>query len=333
MIIAEIAQAHDGSLGNAHAFIDALAESGVDAVKFQTHIAEAESSALEPFRVKFSRQDATRFDYWKRMEFTPEEWQGIQTHCHDVGLKFISSPFSNAAVELLEKVGVDAIKIGSGEISNLLMLEKIAKTGMPIIMSSGMSDLDELEHTVEFLKSFPNKLSLLQCTTAYPTTPDQWGLNVIKILKEKFEIPVGFSDHSGNIYASLAAAAMGAEIFEFHVVFDKRQFGPDTVASITIDQTKILTQGIKEIRKAISNPVEKSEVSKYDELKRIFGKSLAVNKDMKKGEILRFEDLESKKPGDQGIPAGTYRSVVGKSIKRDLKKWDFLKPEYIQKGE
>lgn len=330
MIIAEIAQAHDGSLGNAHAFIDALAATGVDAVKFQTHIAEAESSELEPFRVKFSKQDATRFDYWKRMEFTPEQWQGIRDHCTEVGLKFISSPFSNAAVDLLEQVGVDAIKIGSGEISNLLMLERIAKTGKPIILSSGMSDFEELEKTLDFLKHYPVQVSLLQCTTAYPTSPDQWGLNVIGILKEKFQIPVGFSDHSGNIFACLAAASLGAEIFEFHVVFDKRQFGPDTVASITIDQTKVLVQGIKEIKRALANPIEKSEVSKYSELKRIFGKSLAVNKSLKKGTLLRFEDLESKKPGDQGIPASNYQSVIGKALTCDVQKWDFLKPDYLQ---
>ena len=333
MIIAEIAQAHDGSLGNAHAFIDALADTGVDAVKFQTHIAEAESSALEPFRVKFSRQDPTRYDYWKRMEFSPEQWQGIANHCHEVGLKFISSPFSNAAVDLLDRIGVDAIKIGSGEISNLLMLEKIAKTGKPIILSSGMSDLEELERTIDFLKTFPNPISVLQCTTAYPTSPEQWGLNVIGILGEKFKIPIGFSDHSGNIYSCLAAAALGAEIFEFHVVFDRRQFGPDTAASITIDQTKVLAQGIREIQRSIASPVEKSDIRKYDELKRIFGKSLAVNKDLKKGDVLRFEDLESKKPGDQGISAAAYRSVLGKSVIQDLKQWDFLKPEHIHTGE
>jgi N,N'-diacetyllegionaminate synthase len=333
MIIAEIAQAHDGSLGNAHAFIDALANTGVDAVKFQTHIAEAESSAMEPFRVKFSRQDATRYDYWKRMEFSPEQWQGIADHCHEAGMKFISSPFSNAAVELLDRVGVDAIKIGSGEISNLLMLEKIAKTGKPIILSSGMSDLEELERTIDFLKTFPSPLSVLQCTTAYPTSPEQWGLNVIGVLRDKFKIPVGFSDHSGNIYSSLAAAALGAEIFEFHVVFDKRQFGPDSVASITIDQAKVLAHGIREIQRSIASPIEKSDIGKYEELKRIFGKSLAVNKDLERGDVLRFEDLESKKPGDQGISAAAYRSVLGKKVSQDLKQWDFLKPEHIDTGE
>lgn len=333
MIIAEIGQAHDGSLGNAHAFIDALVDTGVDAVKFQTHIAEAESSDMEPFRVKFSKQDKTRFDYWKRMEFTPDQWQGIQSHCQEVGLKFISSPFSNAAVDLLVGIGVDAIKIGSGEITNLLMLEKIARSGKPIILSSGMSDLDELEKTIDFLKAFSNPISLLQCTTAYPTLPEQWGLNVISILKEKFGIPIGFSDHSGNIYACLAAAALGAEIFEFHVVFDKRQFGPDSIASITIDETKILAQGIKEIQKSLAHPIEKAEVTKYSELKRIFGKSLAVNKDLKKGTILRFEDLESKKPGDQGISASKFQTVLGKSLTTDLNQWDFLTPEHIHQGE
>lgn len=333
MIIAEIAQAHDGSLGSAHAFIDALSDTGVDAVKFQTHIAEAESSDLEPFRVKFSKQDATRFDYWKRMEFTLTQWEGLRAHCHEVGLKFISSPFSCAAVDMLSQVGVDAFKVGSGEISNQLMLTKIAMAQKPVILSSGMSDLDELEIALQLIQGYNCPVSVLQCTTAYPTSPDQWGLNVIESLKQKFNIPVGFSDHSGNIYACLAAATLGAEIFEFHVVFDKRQFGPDTIASITIDQTKILVEGICSIRKALLHPVQKSDISNYQELKRIFGKSLAVNKDLKSGSVIQFQDLESKKPGDQGIPASAYSNIIGKRLTQDLSKWDFLKPEHIQTGE
>ena len=128
MTIAEIGQAHDGSLGTAHAYIDSLAKTGVNAIKFQTHIAVAESSVHEPFRVKFSQQDATRMDYWKRMEFTQDQWHGIKKHCDEVGLEFMSSPFSNAAVEVLEEVGVKRYKIGSGEVNNLLILKKIAET-------------------------------------------------------------------------------------------------------------------------------------------------------------------------------------------------------------
>lgn len=330
MIIAEIGQAHDGSLGNAHAFIDALAETGVDAVKFQTHIAEAESSSFEPFRVKFSKQDDTRFDYWKRMEFTPEQWKGLKAHCEEKNLKFISSPFSNAAVNLLESIQVESYKIGSGEIGNLLMLEKIARTGKPIMLSSGMSSFEELDKTFDFLRPFGNALSILQCTTAYPTQPEQWGLNVMAELKARYQVPVGFSDHSGDVFACLAAATLGAEIFEFHVVFDKRQFGPDSPASISIDQTKVLCEGIKKIQSALRNPVVKSENQKYSELKVMFGKSLAVNKALPKGHLLTVDDLESKKPGDKGIPASQYQLVVGKELNRNLEKWDFLNSEDLK---
>lgn len=329
MIIAEIGQAHDGSLGNAHAFIDALADTGVDAVKFQTHIAAAESSEFEPFRVKFSKQDSTRYDYWKRMEFTFDQWRELRQHCKEKGLQFISSPFSIAAVNLLQQIDVDVFKIGSGEVRNLLLLEAIAQTQKPIILSSGMSSTDELEDSIDFLKAFTDKLSVLQCTTAYPTSPSQWGLNVIGELKDRFNLPIGFSDHSGDIFACLAAAAHGAEIFEFHVVFDKRQFGPDSPASITIDQTKRLCEGIRQIRESIDNPVQKDDTQKYEGLKTMFGKSLAVNKDLPKGHILVLADLETKKPGDRGIPASDYQAVLGKKTTVDLKKWDFLTSKHI----
>ena len=324
MIIAEIGQAHDGSLGMVHAYIDALSKTGVDAIKFQTHIAEAESSIHEPFRIKFSKQDAIRMDYWRRMEFSKDQWFEIKSHCDEVGLEFMSSPFSNTAVDLLEEVGVRRYKIGSGEVNNLLMLRNIAETGKPIILSSGMSSFEELDATIEFLKSYGNELSVLQCTTAYPTQPEQWGLNVINELKKRYEIPVGFSDHSGDIYACLAAAALGAEIFEFHVVFDKRQFGPDTPASITIDQTAALVKGIAQIQHANRFPINKERNEGFSDLKNIFEKSLAVNKDLPEGHLLQLEDLEAKKPKGYGILANEFERVVGKRINKPLYKWDFL---------
>jgi N-acetylneuraminate synthase len=324
MTIAEIGQAHDGSLGTVHAYIDALASTGVDAIKFQTHIAEAESSVHEPFRVKFSQQDATRMDYWKRMEFTLEQWHGIKKHCDQVGVEFMSSPFSNAAVDLLEEVGVKRYKIGSGEVNNLLILKKIAETGKPIILSSGMSSFEELDATIQFLKPYGNALSILQCTTAYPTQPEEWGLTVIADLKQRYKLPVGFSDHSGDINACLAAAALGAELFEFHVVFDKRQFGPDTPASITIDQTKQLVQGIKQIQTALEHRIDKTDNRRFATLKGIFEKSLAVNKDLPAGHVLTFADLEAKKPKGHGIAANLFENVIGKKLKNSLNKWDFL---------
>lgn len=323
-IIAEIGQAHEGSLGILHSYIDALSSTGINAIKFQTHIAEAESSVFEPFRVKFSYEDDSRFDYWKRMEFTLTQWKDIKKHCDDVGLEFISSPFSNMAVDLLEEVGVQKYKIGSGEVSNYLMLEKIAKTGKDIILSSGMSNFAELDETINFLKPFKNKLSVLQCTTKYPTNAEDIGLNVINELRERYRLPVGLSDHSGTIYPSLAAISLGASILEFHVVFDKKMFGPDSQSSLTILEIKQLTEGIRFIEKSLENPIDKNDHNKFKDLKHIFEKSLAINRDMREGDVIMFEDLEAKKPSGYGIPAKEYRNVLGRKIIRDMQKWDFL---------
>lgn len=326
-IIAEIGQAHEGSLGILHSYIDALAQTGVDAIKFQTHIAQAESSSFEPFRVKFSYEDDTRYDYWQRMEFTFEQWMGIKEHCDKVGLEFISSPFSNMAVDWLEKLDVKKYKIGSGEVSNFLMLEKIAKTGKEIILSSGMSSFKELDDTINFLKPFGNNLSILQCTTKYPTSASDIGLNVISELKERYGLPVGLSDHSSTIYPSLSAVSLGAEILEFHVVFDKNMFGPDSKSSLTINEVKQLVEGVRFIEKSLTNKIDKTDNSKFIELKKIFEKSLAVNKEMKKGDLINFDDLEAKKPFGKGISAKDYKKVIGKRINKDKNRWDFLLEE------
>ena len=324
MIIAEIGLAHDGSLGTAHSYIDALDNSGADAIKFQTHIADAESSDFESFRVNFSKQDETRQQYWKRTEFTIEQWMGLKKHCEDLNIEFISTPSSISAVELLEKLNIARYKVGSGDTTNLLLLKRLGITKKPILLSSGMSSFDELEKAITFIEKFGNPLTLMQCTSKYPTSPKEWGLNNIQELKNRFELPVGFSDHSGTIYASLAAAAMGAEVFEFHVVFDKGQFGPDVSSSITIDQVKILTDGIKTIQIAMNNPLNKDNISQFEDLKNMFGKSLSVNKNKKAGEIIEFDDLESKKPSEYGIPAIEFEKVIGKTLNKNLAKWSFL---------
>lgn len=324
-IIAEIAQAHEGSLGIAHSYIDALAKTGVDAVKFQVHIAEAESSFHEAFRVKFSIQDNTRFDYWKRMEFTPAQWQELKSHCDEVGVEFIASPFSNAAVDLLEKLNVRRYKIGSGEVNNFLMLEKIANTGKSIILSSGMSSFDELDRSVDFLRRHEVEISILQCTTAYPTQPQNYGLNVIGELKERYNVPVGYSDHSAKLETCIAATALGAEILEFHAVFSREMFGPDANSSLEMEDIKQLVAAVRNIKQAQQHPINKHDNSNFKELKSIFEKSLAVNKTLPAGHTLTFEDLESKKPKGYGITASEFQEVIGKKLKRDLEQWDFLK--------
>jgi len=329
-LIAEIGQAHDGSLGILHSYIDAIADTGVDAIKFQTHIAEAESSLQEPFRINFSYEDATRFDYWKRMSFSKEQWIEIKKHCEEKGLDFLSSPFSQAAVDLLESINVNQYKIGSGEVSNFLMLEKIAKTGKPIILSSGMCSFKELDDAINFLQPFGNKLSVLQCTTSYPTPPERIGLNVISELKNRYpNIPIGLSEHTGKIATGIAAATLGAEILEFHAVFDRRMFGPDASSSLTIDEITELVNSIRFLEKALAHSIDKNDLSPYTDLKKIFEKTIAVNKDLPKGHVITFNDLEAKKPARQGVSANEFKKIIGKSLTRDLKKWNFLKAEDI----
>lgn len=329
-LIAEIGQAHDGSLGLAHSYIDALANAGVQTVKWQIHIAEAESSAKEPFRVNFSYEDPTRYDYWQRMEFTAEQWAGIKQHCEEKGVEFMASPFSMAAVDVLEQLKVKRYKIGSGEVANFLMLEKIAKTGKPVLLSSGMSNYKELDAAVEFIQSFGNEVIVFQCTTQYPTEAKNTGINVIPEMKQRYGLQVGLSDHSGTIYPSLAAVALGAELLEFHAVFDKKMFGPDATSSLTISQVAELAEGVNHIRTSLQNPVNKNDNEKYAQLKTMFGKSLAVNKSLPQGHTLTFDDLESKKPAEKGISTTQYKRVIGKKLSRDMKQWEFLTENDIE---
>jgi len=316
LIIAEVAQAHDGSLGTAHAFIDAIAGAGADAVKFQTHIAAAESTAGEPWRVKFSLQDATRFDYWKRMEFTEAQWNGLKRHADECGLIFLSSPFSFEAVDLLTRVGVSAWKVPSGETANMPMLDRMLATGLPVILSTGMSPLGEIDSAVEQIRSRKVPLAVLQCTTEYPCPPEKIGLNLIADFRKRYGCPVGLSDHSGTIYPGLAAASLGIEILELHVTFSRKMFGPDVPASITIDELGSLVKGIRFIETMNSHPVNKENMARdLRPLRDMFTKSVVAQKSLKAGTVLKLEDLTLKKPGT-GLPAARLGELVGRRLKR-----------------
>lgn len=313
-VVAEVAQAHDGSLGTAHAYIDAAARAGASAVKFQTHIASAESTPGEPFRVKFSKQDASRYEYWKRMEFTEPQWVGLVEHCAEKGLAFLSSPFSMQAVELLTRVGVPAWKVGAGEVNNLPMLETLKATGKPVILSSGMSSWHEMDAAVEAVGR--NNCAVLQCTTSYPCPPEKLGLNVIGELRTRYGTPVGLSDHSGTIYAGLAAAAMGCDVLEVHLVLSRESFGPDVTSSVTSAELKQLIDGIRFIETARANPIDKDAIAEsMGDLKRMFGKSLVAARALAFGTKLSDADLALKKPGT-GIPAAKLKDTLGRRLKR-----------------
>lgn len=317
-MVAEVAQNHDGSLGAAHAYIDAVAAAGAHAVKFQTHIAAAESTPQEPWRVRFSRQDETRYDYWKRMEFSEAQWAGLAAHAQERGLEFLSSPFSPEAVELLERVGAPAWKVGAGEVTNLPMLELMAATGKPVILSSGMSPWSDLDAATELLRRRGTPFAVLQCTTAYPCPPERLGLNVMQEIRERYGCPTGLSDHSGTIYAGLAAAALGASLVEVHVTFSRDCFGPDVPASITTSELTSLVEGVRFIEQALAHPVDKGAMAEeLSEMRQVFGKSVVARRDLPAGHRLEAGDLACRKPGT-GIPAARLAEVSGRRLARPV---------------
>ena len=320
LIIGEVAQAHDGSLGMAHAFIDAVADGGANAVKFQTHIADAESTPGEPWRVKFSSQDATRYDYWKRMEFSEDQWQSLKAHAVDRQLLFISSPFSLEAVQLLQRIGVPAWKVASGEVSNPQLLQALGQTGLPVFLSTGMSPLSEIDAAVDLLKRYNVPLAVLQCTSAYPSPPERIGLNLIEFFRKRYGSSVGLSDHSGTIYPGLAAAVLGIEVLEVHVTLSREMFGPDVMSSVTTDELGQLVRGIRFIEEMLANPIAKNSLSEeLSSLRKVFTKSLVFRVPLAAGTVLREEHLTAKKPGT-GIPANQIGDLIGKRLVHDVER-------------
>lgn len=323
-IIGEVAQAHDGSLGAAHAYIDAIAKAGATAVKFQTHIAEAESTVHEPWRVRFSYQDSSRFEYWKRMEFTEDQWIGLKRHSEERGLVFLSSPFSIEAAEMLMRIGVQQWKIPSGETINCQLLDFLIATRLPLILSTGMSRIEEIDNAVARVQKAGNPLTVLQCTSIYPCPPEKIGLNMIPYYRQRYGCSVGLSDHSGTIYPGLAAAALGVQAIEVHVTFSRECFGPDVSSSITTQELAALVDGVRFIQKMRSSVVDKDEMAaKLGETRDIFTKSIVVQKNLPSGTILSSECLAARKPGT-GIPSDRLPSLIGRRLRRAVAAGEML---------
>lgn len=326
-LIAEVAQAHDGSLGTAHAFIDLAQSVGADAIKFQTHIAEAETTPLEEFRVKFSYEDPTRFDYWKRMEFTKEQWAGLAKHAEEKKLIFLSSAFSFEAIDLLEKLNMPAWKVASGEVSNLPLLERMHATGKPILLSSGLSSIAETTKAVTQLQDWKTPYGVFQCTSKYPTPYEDVGLNILDDFTDRFKCPVGLSDHSGTPYPALAALARGAHMIEAHLAFNEFQFGPDTVASLNPEQFKQLSKARDAFHTMLTHPVNKDHMAEnFTTMRHLFNKSLALRSPQTKGTVLSEKMLSTKKPGT-GIPAADLKNYIGRTLIRDISHLELLAEE------
>jgi len=329
LVIGEVALTHDGSLGLAHRFVDAIADAGADAVKFQTHIAAAESTPAEPFRVAFSRQDATRYDYWKRMEFTAEQWGGLAGHCRDRGVLFVSSPFSLTAVDLLEEIGQPFWKIASGETSNAALLDRVCATGVPVLLSTGMSPLDEIDAAVARVRARV-PVGVFQCTTAYPCPPEAIGLNLLQVYRERYGCWVGLSDHSATIFPGLAGAALGMDMLEVHVALSREMFGPDVIASVTTAELRQLVDGVRFIERMRANPVDKDAAArKTAPLRRLFTRSLVVREALPAGTVLTEAHLVVKKPGT-GLPPERLGEVVGCRLARPVAADQLLAAEDLE---
>ena len=338
-IIAEIAQAHDGSLGLAHSFIDLAKECGADAVKFQTHFAEEESTKEDQFRVNSFPQDISRYDYWKRMEFsenlfffflrtlfdelsfsTPLEFS-LFPSSFSLG-SFLSTPFSIKAFNLLNKLGIKAWKIGSGETQNIPLIKKMMESNVPLIISTGLSSWDEIDLLVSMAKNNNSNFVLMQCTTAYPTSPEEIGLNILSEISDRYDCVFGLSDHSGNIFSPISALALGSSLIEVHLTYSKSSFGADAKASLEPSQFKSLTEGRDFIYKMLKSPIKKDILDKKtNELKVLFGRSLVASKNIKKGEKLTLHSIEMKKPGG-GLRYTDIEFLNGKVANRAYKKDD-----------
>ena len=330
LIIGEVALTHDGSLGLAHAFVDAIANAGADAVKFQTHIASAESTPSEPFRVKFSRQDATRYDYWKRMEFTGEGWRGLAEHARDRGILFLSSPFSIQAVELLDRIDMPLWKIASGETSNDVLLDRVLDTNKPVLLSTGMSPIEEIDRAVARVRARNVDLGVFQCTTAYPCPPEKVGINMIPFYRERYGCWVGLSDHSATIYPGLAGAAIGMDMLEVHVTLSREMFGPDVVASVTTNELRQLVDGVRFIERMRAHPIDKNaSAHETAPLRKLFTRSLVASADLPAGTVISREHLAIKKPGT-GLAPDRLDDIIGRRLVRPVAVDQVLAAEDIE---
>lgn len=322
LIIAEIGMTHDGSLGQAIELTKTAAIAGVDAVKYQLHISAAETIRNAPQPPYFKAEP--RYDFFERTAFKKEQWIQIKEVCMECGVYFIVSPFSIEAVQILEEIGVDAIKIPSGEITNIPYLEYIAHTQIPVIISSGMSSWKELNECIKIFEKQGCNYAILQCTSEYPCPPTNIGLNIIDELKEIYpNCAVGLSDHSEGIWASLAAWMKGATIIEKHFTLSKLMYGPDAKISMEPQEMRQLCDSIKNLEIALKSPVDKNDCIQYSDMKSIFQKSIVAIKEIKAGTILTADMLGYKKPGT-GLETKYYKDIIGKRVKRDLAFDDIL---------
>ncbi len=314
-IIAEIGSTHDGNIKIAIKSIKAAAKAGADIIKFQMHIAEEETLKNAPNPPYFKKEK--RFDYFKRTQFSFENWKTIMSECKKNKVEFLCSPFSIKAVEILEKLNTKAYKVASGEITNLPLLEVINKTKKFVFLSSGMSNYKELNNAINI---FPKKnICLMQCSSIYPCPDELIGLNILDEYKKKYHSQLGFSDHSTDNIAAICFAASGAQYIEKHFTLSKSLYGSDAKNAMEPKEFSKYCYEIKKAWKLKNINFDKNDLRPFLKMKHIFEKSIVAKHEIPKSHTIKHEDLIFLKPGD-GIRADNYKKVVGSKTTRKIKK-------------
>lgn len=321
-IIAEIGVNHNGSVSIAKEMIDVAAEAGVDCVKFQTFKTEnivTLSAKKAEYQEENTKNAGSQYQMLKSLELTKEEFMELKKYCNQKDIKFLSTPFDFESIGFLNQMNMELFKVPSGEVTNLPYLRLIAKTKKPVILSSGMCELHEIEEAVSILREggCPD-ISLLQCTTEYPTKFSDVNLKVIETLKKHFKVRVGLSDHTEGIEIPIAATALGAEIIEKHFTLDKTMKGPDHKASIEPPELKAMVQAIRNVEAAIGSGIKKPTQMELSN-RNAARKSIVVSCDVKKGTFFSEENITVKRPGN-GLTPMRWDDVLGTRAKKDFRK-------------
>ena len=318
LVIAEIGINHGGDLDVAKNMVDLIASSGCECVKHQTHITEDEMTE-EAKSIFPPNADKSIWDVMKECSLTLDEEKELKKHAENLGLIWISTPFSRKAVDFLDHIDVPAFKIGSGEADNLPLINHIAKKGKPIIMSTGMQSIQSLKNSVEILENSHVEYALLECTNLYPSPPEIVSLKGIEELKEAFpKALVGFSDHSIGPEMALASVALGACIVERHFTDTRYRNGPDISCSMDPAELRLMIDRSVEIYKALKNP--KQRTTPEEDVYKFARASVVADKDMPAGHIITEKDIWARRPGSGEIPGYKYHDVIGKKLRLAVKK-------------
>ena len=331
-VIAEAGVNHNGRLDLARKLIDTAKRAGADAVKFQVFSAE-EIATRTAEKAEYQRRgtgEGTQYEMLKRLELSEEDFEKLARHAERRGIIFLASAFGEKGVGLLERLGVPAFKIPSGEITNFPLLKHIAGKKKPIILSTGMSTLQEVEEALRVIrKEGAKEVVLLHCVSNYPAKIEEVNLRAMETLRRVFGLPVGLSDHTVGITIPVAAVALGAAVIEKHFTLSRELPGPDHKASLEPDELLEMVLRIREVEKALGDGVKRP--TKSEEIVRRFARrSIVAKADIPKGTVITSSMLDIKRPGI-GIEPKYYNVIVGQKVKRDIKKDELLTWEAVEK--